>query len=57
VTYVVQTFGSRDISVDLQCTSLDELLNAAGQATRLDDVISHRFFQHDLVFLTNSGWA
>lgn len=57
VTYVVQTFGSCDISVDLECTDLDELLDAADRIARLDGVVSHRFFQHDLVFLTSPVWS
>lgn len=57
VAYVVQTFGSCDIYVDLECTDLDELLHAVDRVARLDGVVSHRFFQYDLVFLTSPVWS
>jgi Lrp/AsnC ligand binding domain len=57
VSYVVQTFGSCDISVDLQCGDLDELLEAVDRIARMDGIARHRFFQHDRVILTNPVWS
>jgi len=57
VSYVVQTFGTYDISVDLQCGDLDQLLEAVDGIARMDGIARHRFFQHDRVILTSPVWS